>query len=271
MPEDNQLVPVTPTAIETRGAEKPSMLQAVMAAAMNPDLDPERLERFLSMARELENDKNKQEFHAAFAAAQSQISAIRIMKNGEIVYPGKNGGPASVIKFIKHDDISRAIKPILAEHGLTATYSSEMLPNAPKVVTVMTVIHHNGYSREWRSIPMPLVDSGGGKNDVQGAGSISTYGRRFVTVAAFDIVAEDSDDDGNLGKTAKQITQDQADTIADILHEIEQRQAGQSAAFSKWIKQQFRVDTVGQLLQGDQHTEVMAKLDKKQREMGLKK
>lgn len=271
MPEDNQLVPAPPTDVATRGAEKPSMLQTVMAAAMNPDLDPERLERFLSMARELENDKNKQEFHAAFAAAQSQISAIRIMKNGEIVYPGKNGGPASVIKFIKHDDISRAIKPILAEHGLTATYSSEMLPNAPKVVTVMTVIHHNGYSREWRSIPMPLVDSGGGKNDVQGAGSISTYGRRFVTVAAFDIVAEDADDDGNLGKTAKAITQEQADTIADILHELDQRQSGSAALFSKWIKQQFRVDTVGQLLQGDQHAEVMAKLDKKQREMGLKK
>lgn len=271
MGDDTQLMTVAPSAIAAREAEKPSMLQAVMAAAMNPDLDPERIKAFLDMAREMDQDEKRQQFYAAFAAAKAQISAFRIMKNGEIVYPGKNGGPASVVKFIKHDDINRAVTPILAEHGLTTTYSSEILATAPKVVTVMTVIHHNGYSREWRSIPMPLVDSGGGKNDVQGAGSISTYGRRFVTVAAFDIVAEDSDDDGNLGKAAQPITQDQADTIADILHEIEQRQKGSTAQFSRWIKQQFKVDAVGQLLQGDQHAEVMEKLDKKQREMGIKR
>jgi len=132
-------------------------------------------------------------------------------------------------------------------------------------------MHTNGYAKEWRSIPLPLVDSGGGKNDVQGAGSVSTYGRRYVIIPAFDIVAEGADDDGNKGNAAKPITQDQADTIADILHELDQRQSGSAALFNKWIKQQFRVDSVGQLLQGDQHAEVMAKLDKKQREMGLKR
>lgn len=272
MGDDTQLMTVAPTAIAAREAEKPSMLQAVMAAAMNPDLDPDRIEKFLAMGMELEKDKRAQEFNAAFAAAHSQISAMRITKAGEIIYPGKNGGKASVIKFIRHDDISRIIKPILAENGLTATYSSEILATPPKAVTVMTIIHRNGHSREWRSIPMPLVDSGGGKNDVQGAGSISTYGRRYVTVTAFDIVADGDDNDGNLNATqAQPITQDQADTIADILHEIEQRQKGSTAQFSRWIKQQFRVDTVGQLLQGDQHAEVMDKLDKKQREMGIKR
>jgi len=271
MADDTQLVPVTPTAIETRGAEKPSMLQAVMAAALNPDLDPERIKAFLDVAREMDQDEKKQQFYAAFAAAKAQISAIRIMKNGEIVYPGKNGGPASVIKFIKHDDISRAIKPILAEHGLTATYSSEMLPNAPKVVTVMTVIHHNGYSREWRSIPMPLVDSGGGKNDVQGAGSISTYGRRFVTVAAFDIVAEDADDDGNLGKTAKPITQDQADDIRTILDALDEKQPGKKASFLKWANMQYRVENVSDILAGDQHADILDKLSAAQKQLGLKK
>lgn len=252
-------------------AQKPSMLQAVMVAAMNPDLDPERVEKFLAMGMELEKDKRAQEFAAAFAAASLQISAIKITKAGEIVYPGKNGGQASVIKFIRHDDISRVIKPILAEHGLVATYSAEILTNPPKAVTVMTVMHRNGHSKEWRSIPMPLVDSGGGKNDVQGAGSISTYGRRFVTVAAFDIVAEDQDDDGNMGRQTPYITQDQGDTIADILQEIDARQSGSAAAFNKWIKQQFKVDTIGELRQGDQYTEVMAKLHAKMAAAGMKR
>lgn len=272
MGDDTQLMTVAPTAIAAREAEKPSMLQAVMAAAMNPDLDPDRIEKFLAMGMELEKDKRAQEFNAAFAAAHSQLSAMRITKAGEIIYPGKNGGQASVIKFIRHDDISRIIKPILAENGLTATYSSEILATPPKAVTVMTIIHRNGHSREWRSIPMPLVDSGGGKNDVQGAGSISTYGRRYVTVTAFDIVADGDDNDGNLNATQSQpITQDQADTINNILHELNNREPGSSDKFNKWIRQQFRVESIGQLLQGDQHQEVLSKLNDKQRQAGMKR
>jgi len=269
---ETQLATVQPAAMTAPEGKQPSMLQAVMQAAMNPDLDPERVEKFLAMGMQLEADKRAQEFAAAFAAASLQISAIKITKAGEITYQGKNGAPSSVIKFIKHDDISRVIKPILAEHGLVATYSAEILPNPPKAVTVMTVMHRNGHSREWRSIPMPLVDSGGGKNDVQGAGSISTYGRRFVTVAAFDIVAEGDDNDGNLNATqAHPITQDQADTIANILHELNNREPGSSNKFNNWIRQQFRVESVGQLLQGDQYQEVMAKLNEKQRAAGMKR
>lgn len=251
--------------------DKPSMLQAVMQAAMNPDLDPDRLEKFLAMARELDQDQKKQEFNVAFAAAHNEISQIKIAKNGEIIYPGKNGGQASVIKFIKHDDLSRAIKPALAEHGLTATYSSEIIATPPKIVTVMTIIHANGYSREWRSIPLPMVDSGGGKNDVQGAGSISSYGRRYVTITAFDIIAEDSDDDGNLGREAQPVTHDQADTIDNILSALEDRAAGKRKSFMAWIKAQFKVEKISELRQGPELDEVMAKLDAAQRQAGLKK
>jgi len=271
MSSETAIEKAAPQAVAAQQSGQPSMLQAVMAAALNPSLDPERVKAFLDMAREMDQDEKRQQFNIAFAAAYNQISQIKIAKNGEIHYPGKNGGAGSVIKFIRHDDISRVIKPVLAEHGLTATYSAELITTPPKAVMVMTIMHVNGYSKEWRSIPLPLVDSGGGKNDVQGAGSVSTYGRRYVIIPAFDIVAEDADDDGNLGKAAKAITEQQADTILDILHELDRRQPGSAALFAKWIKQQFRVESVNQLLQGDQHAEVMDKLDKKQREMGIKR
>jgi len=252
-------------------SEQPSMLQAVMAAAMNPDLDPARLKEFLSIGRELEQEKRQQEFNVAFAAAYQEISQIKIAKNGEIYYPGKNGGAGSVIKFIKHDDISRLIKPVLSEHGLTATYSAELIATPPKTVMVMTIMHVNGYSKDWRSVPLPMVDSGGGKNDVQGAGSVSTYGRRYVIIPAFDIVAEGADDDGNLGKGEKPVTEDQSQTIDDILSALNDKIAGKRANFMKWIQQQFRVEKISDLRQGAQFDEVMAKLDAAQRQAGLKK
>lgn len=250
---------------------QPSMLQAVMAAALNPDIDPERVEKFLNMARELDQDQKRQEFNQAFAAAYNQISLIKIAKNGEIYYPGKNGGAGSVIKFIKHDDISRLIKPVLAEHGLTATYSAEIIATPPKAVMVMTIMHSNGYSKEWRSIPLPLVDSGGGKNDVQGAGSVSTYGRRYVIIPAFDIVAEGADDDGNLGKEAQPVTLDQADTIDNILSALNDKIPGKRAGFMTWVKAQFKVEKIADIRQGPQLDEITAKLDAAQRQAGLKK
>lgn len=267
-----QLVKAEPSALEVaQQAQQPTMLQSVMAAANNPALDPERVEKFLAMAMDLDQQQKRQEFNVAFAAAHNEISQIRIAKNGEIHYPGKNGGPGSVIKFIKHDDLSRVIKPALAAHGLTATYSAEIVATPPKIVTVLTIIHANGYSREWRSIPLPMVDSGGGKNDVQGAGSVSTYGRRYVTIQAFDIVAEGADDDGNLGKGAPLITADQEIKIDDILAALNDKEPGKRNAFIKWIGAQFKVEKISELRQGDQLTEVMAKLDAAQRQAGLKR
>lgn len=266
--ESKELVP---TSTELARTEQPSMLQAVMQAAMNPDLDPERIEKFLAMAKDLDQEKKRQEFNVAFAAAFSEISQIKISKNGEIYYPGKNGGAGSVIKFIRHDDLSRAIKPALAAHGLTATYSAEIVATPPKIVTVLTIIHANGYSREWRSIPLPMVDSGGGKNDVQGAGSVSTYGRRYVTIQAFDIVAEGADDDGTLGQGSPLITADQEIKISEILDALNDKESGKRASFMKWIRAQYKVEKISELHQGDQLAEVMAKLDAAQRQAGIKR
>ncbi len=252
--------------------EKPSMLQAVMQAAMNPNLDPDRIEKFLNMARDLEQDQKRQEFLAAFAAAHREISQIKILKNGEIIYPPTAKSPSgSVVKFIKHDDISRAIKPVMVANGLTATYSSEVIETPPKTVVVMTIIHANGYSRDWRSVPMPTVDSGGGKNDVQGAVSVSTYGRRSVTIQAFDIVAEGADDDGNLGRGAPVVTNEQAQTIDDILSALDHRNSGRRAQFMTWVEKQFRVSKIYDLQQGAQFEEVMSKLDAAQKRDGIKK
>jgi hypothetical protein len=271
MSNETAIEKAVPQAVAVQHSGQPSMLQTVMQAALNPDLDPERIKAFLDMAREMDQDEKRQQFNVAFAAAYREISLIKISKNGEIHYPGKNGGAGSVIKFIKHEDIARAIKPVLSEHGLTATYSSELIATPPKMVVVMTVMHVNGYAKEWRSIPLPLVDSGGGKNDTQGAGSVMTYGIRYVTVAAFGIVAEGADDDGNMGKELKPITHEQAETIDNILSSLEDRTPGSRKRFMKMLETQFKALAIDGIHQGAQLDEVMAKLDTAQRQAGLKR
>lgn len=265
------VVQATETAIApVQQQTPPSMFQAVMAAAMNPALDPDRIKAFLEMAREIELEQKQQEFNRAFAAAHRVISRTRILKNGEIVYPGKAGKPDSVIRFAKHEDLSRVIKPALEENGLVATFTAEFIATPPKSVVVMVLLHQNGISREWRSVPFPMVDSGGGKNDMQGSGSVSTYGRRYVIMPAFDIVAEGADDDGSLGASNPLITDEQALGIEDILSALEDRQNGKRAAFLKWIAAQFKVEKISDLKQGEQLDEVRKRLDAALKQAGLK-
>lgn len=243
--------------------EPHNMLATVMRAAMDPNLDPARLGAFLAMARELEQDQKRQEWAMAFKAAKEELDEISITKRGEIVY--KTG----VVKFMRYDDIADAVKPALRRHSLAASYTFRYESTPPKAICVMTLTHANGFERTFESIPLPMVDTSGGKNDVQGAGSVMSYGRRYAVCAAFDIVADGEDDDGNAGKFSQRyITEEEAIRIKDILHSCEEREPGFNGRFNKWIMAEFKASSVGELAQGGLKS-VMQKLSEKQRALGL--
>ncbi len=242
---------------------EPSMLEVVMRAVTDPSIDPSRLREFLEIGRLLEADRAKKEYIAAFIAAKQEMDGIKIKKDGKIVYEGKGGKAGGVIKFIKYDDIAAVVKPILAKHDLVATYTAEFSVNPPKTVAVMKLMHKGGHSEEFRSVPLPMVDSGGGKNDIQGAGSVSMYGRRYVVGPAFDIVAEGDDDDGSGKGQPVQVTEEQAQMIRDIVGELADQDPRFSTAFSKWLKAEFQVEDLTSLCQGSQYGTVLSKLAEK--------
>ena len=255
--------------IEPQPAQS-SMLQAVLQAMRDPAIDPERLEKFLAIGRTLEADQARRDYIEAFMGAKEALREIKINKRGRIVYEPKGGKPGGVIKFMKYDDIARAIKPVLARHGLDASYSFEYVQNPPKVIAVMRVIHRAGHFEEFRSVPLPMVDSSGGKNDVQGAGSISAYGRRYVVCPAFDIVAEDEDDNGTGHSAPVPITQDQIDRLTDVIQECQNRESGFENRFHKWMQSEFEIDAIGKLYQGYQYDAVITKLKEKCQALGVK-
>lgn len=266
---DTAVVVRDAASVDVARQDAPGMLEIVMRAVADPTIDPSRLREFLQIGRELEADRAKKDYIAAFHAAKQEMDGIKIRKDGKIVYdkPGKAGG---VIKFMKYDDIADAIKPILARHDLVATYTAEFTVSPPKTVVVMELMHKGGHSKEYRSVPLPMVDSGGGKNDIQGAGSVSAYGRRYVVVPAFDIVAEGEDNDG-AGSRVIAITPEQVQTIWDIVEECNNRDPKFSQLFVKWLRAEFAIDNPVNLFQGAQLKAVMAKLDEKMVLLGMKK
>lgn len=230
----------------------------VLAAVNDPDTDPARLREFLAIAQDMEADHARKQFTAAFQAAKAEMDSITITKRGKIQY--KSG---SAVKYAQYDDIARAVKPILNRHGLAESFSYEYTESPPKVICVMKVTHVGGHSEVFRSVPLPMVDSSGGKNDIQGAGSVASYGKRFVIVPAFDIVTEDEDDDGSGQGVADPITDEQAQAIEACLETIEQRKPGSRKKFFDWLNRAYQTREIAELRQGVAFDGVMSMLKKR--------
>jgi len=259
-----------PAGAILRTDEPQDMLQIVMRAAQDPTIDPARLKEFLEIGRQLQADKAKQQWAMAFRAAKDELDGVRITKRGQIVYEGKNGKQDSVIKFLRYDDIAEAVKPILRKHQLTASYTYRNETTPPKTVCVLTLLHSAGHSETFESVPLPMIDSGGGKSDVQGAGSVMTYGRRYAIQGAFDIVAENQDDDGAMGRDQPQpITEQELETITNIVQVCDDKNPGFRNLFTRWMVKELKTENVKDLRQGAQLKSVMTKLSEKMKALGL--
>jgi hypothetical protein len=125
---------------------------------------------------------NKSESIAALAAAYSKAQpkiegAVKDKTN-----------PAFRSKYADLGSVVEAIKPALAEHGLSFVQCPHDAEHAAKVETIL--LHESG---EWMSLgelSVPVT-----KIDAHGFGSALTYARRYGLLAAFGVAPED--DDGN--------------------------------------------------------------------------
>ncbi len=256
----------TEVALHERGAlerqEPRSLLESVMRAVANPDIDPARLREFLEIGERLEAREAARQFNEAMRELQPELPVIR--KNGQIMY--KTGpGP----KFAKWDDVHKACMSKLAAHGFSVSFSSPELQGGNALKVVMTVKHVGGH-QDTPSMIVPWLDTGGSKSPAQAAISSETLAQRHVFVKYFNILTEDADDDGSGKGVPDRITEQQALKIADIIAECENREKGFSARFSKWLKAEIQVASVGELFQGQQHEAVLSKLREKMAALGVK-
>jgi len=239
-----------------------SMLETVMRAVADPSIDPARLKEFLEIGERLEARRAEQQFNDAMAVLQPKLP--RIAKNGLIVYKEGKKGTA----FAKWDDIYKACMPLLAEHGFTTAFSSD-LQNGNALKVTMTVKHTGGH-KDTGSLTVPWLDTGGSKSPAQAAASSFTLAERHVFTKYFNVLTEEVDDDGSGRGVPEQITEDQAMKLEDLITGCAERDPKFTTAFAKWLKLEFRVDGVRQLFQGDQLEAVRDKLREKLAQLGAK-
>lgn len=239
--------------------------------AERPDCDPAKMREVYAFAKEVMADEKREEWTRAFVAAKMELDGVKIQKNGAITYEAKPGKAASTIKFLRYDDLAESVKPILRKYNLVAAYDYETSQTPPKTICVLKLMHVNGHTESFRSAPLPMVDEGGGKNATQGAGSVMTYGRRYAIQAAFDIVAEGEDDDGNMGRNQPQpISENECRNLEDVLQELDNREPGAKKRFMSWIEKQFKCSSLGELLDGSQLKAVRTAIAQKQSVLGIK-
>lgn len=225
-----------------------AMLDRMMAMAKDPAVDAEKFRVIAGVVKETREDAQRQQFYQAKASAMLDMPVID--KRGKIIIAGKNGEPDRVQgTYAKWPDLQRAITPVLAAYDLVLTHDVD---HEGTVVTVTPVLaHRNGFVERGGQMALPL-DTSGGKNNTQGAGSAASYGKRHTSIAMLGLRLEDSDDDGWLTATADEPLNDQQQRRVE---EAEARWQDGPEVYEQWFQKLEPKDRAW-LIQTGRHAEI---------------
>jgi len=187
--------------------ESAAILQVIERAAMNPNVDIDKMERLLQMQeRVLERDA-KAQYAAAFADMQAELP--------EVEKKGKGHGS---IKYAKWENIIGEIRPVLQKYGFGLSFRVSDADNGVYVTAIL--MHRAGHSEETsRTFP---ADKSGSKNDIQSVGSAIQYGKRYMGCAILNITTGDEqDDDGRAAGAGEPITDAQREQLAELIDRTE--------------------------------------------------
>lgn len=197
-----------PENLPTVSTER-SMIQSIAQMAMNPDIDPDKMERLLNVQLKLLDRQAKIEYDQALA--DLQMAMPRIGARGEI----KNKAGEITSRYLKYEDIDRVIRPLLQQHGFSLLHNRE---DKDGKMIVTTILKHRGGHQDSISIPLPYDQTNALKSALQAAASTASFGKRHNVCSLLNIVAEGDDDDG-VGAGHIKIDDSQKQEIVNALRE----------------------------------------------------
>lgn len=161
---------------------------ALLAMAVNQNLDIDKLKQLMDMKREWEDRLAKKAFFAALASFQFKCPVIE--KNKNISF---GEGRKTNYNFAPLGEIEKQIKGPMQECGLTKRWEINNSDPA-KILVTCIITHVDGHSE---SCPMDgPKDTSGSKNEIQARASTITYLERYTLLAALGLSTADEDDDG---------------------------------------------------------------------------
>ncbi len=195
--------PITSVAVQPESVQATNLIQVIERAAVNPDVDIDKMERLLQMKERLDAKAAEQEFSIAMAESQKEMSPIAKDADGE-----SN-------KYASYAAIDRVLRPIYTKNGFALSFGTEDGAPELEVRVVCYVSHIAGHTRKVH-IDIPADGKGpkGGAvmTRTHATGSAATYGMRYLLKMIFNVAVGEADDDGNGAgrKPVELITDEQA-------------------------------------------------------------
>lgn len=172
------------------GTDAAALIQAISAAAANPQTDIEKMERLWAMHERIVARDAEQAFNEAMGAAQGEM--------GRISADATNTQTRS--KYATYGQLDRHVRPIYTKHGFSLSFdTTDGAPEGHERI-LCYVSHSAGHTRTYRA-DIPNDGKGAKGGDVMtkthASGSAKSYGMRYLLKMIFNIAIGEDDDDGN--------------------------------------------------------------------------
>ena len=226
--------PQAPAILPPRN-EIATVLHAITAAANDPNVDIDKMERLLNMHERMHARANEQKFNAAMTKAQAAMGPI----SADAVNPQTRS------KYASYAQLNRALRPIYTKNGFALSFDTDDSPKEDHIRVLCYVSHAAGHVRTYKC-DMPADGKGAKGGDVMtkthAQGSAMTYSQRYLLKLIFNVAIgeNDDDDDGNgAGQTpgADDLRQvSDADRLADKLYDRLQKTRTDADAAALWAE-----------------------------------
>ena len=219
---ENQLPEVAPAT---------SIIAVIERAALDPNVDIDKMERLLQMQERIIDRQAKADYTAALSQMQPNLPVIT--EKGKI----KNNSGNVQSTYAKWEDINEAIRPVLHAHSFAPNFRIEERAN-DKIVVFAILSHAGGHSEETGSPPL-MADTSGNKNAIQALGSSVSYGKRYTAGAILNLTSRGEDDGGQAGGAGLTVSPEQFTQLRDLIEASKSNEAAMLRVFNAPSLEQF--------------------------------
>ena len=177
-------------AADASNCEAGNLIHVIAAAARDPSVDIDKMERLWAMHERLTNRASEEAFNAAMNKAQSEMGCVSA--------DAANAQTRSV--YATYGQLDKAVRPIYTRHGFSISFNEG--EGAPEgFARILAYVSHSaGHTRTYK-LDMPADGKGAKGGDVMtkthATGSAHSYGRRYLLKDIFNIAIGEADNDGN--------------------------------------------------------------------------
>ena len=190
-----------------------NLIQVIERAALNPDVDIEKMERLLAMQERIIDRQSEQDFNIAMTEVQIKTRPVS----------ADTSNPQTRSKYASYAALDKALRPIYTAQGFSLSFDTG--DGAPEqfVRVVAHVSHVGGHSRQYHA-DMPADGKGAKGGDVMtkthATGAAMSYGMRYLLKMIFNVAIGEDDDDGNESRDAGKISDAQVDELIALADEV---------------------------------------------------